>query len=185
MKRLIVSSTGRPLPSSSKKWNLTKIIVTIYVDSNKKVTASSSIEVLDSLFTVFVDHLADAGYLPYLSLDVMKKKFHSPRSESEYYTFLKVSNEEKVKLILDIRFAEHHQVQHGRVSPKNNHLRFMESNRAKMSEELGFDTSEATVDFIDTVVEDKGFIEIDIDNYQAFSLSEAIRAFDSRITKLP
>lgn len=183
MKRVIVSSSGRPKFANSTRWDVKTIYIVIWSD---QVVASEDSDPASEFFDRTIQSLIEADYLPYLGIELMRKKFHSPRSESEYYTFLKLEDGLKVKLILDIRFSSHDQTEDVNRPPSHNrHIDWQDQVLRNDIAEEGFDTSESELEFIDTRIKHKDFLEIDIDKVQTFSVDDALKVMKSKISNLP
>ena len=186
MKKLINSRSHRVRNTNTNSWKTYTMQITIHVLNNKIHACTSVEDEIQSFFNQMIDHLSDADFLPYYSIELMQKMFHSNRSDSEYYIFLKLTDDEKIKLILDIRFSDHSSPEHGDIDSHDRHIDYMETVRRKeISETLGIDCEDSEVDFIDISYKDPSkFFEIDIDKQQTFSVDEALRVFDSKIDKL-
>lgn len=186
MKKLIRCNSGRTRSSSISRWKIVHLDIVIHV-VNDQIAASESIDNgSDYFFSQLIEHIMNADFSPYLSLEAMKQKFKSPYSPSEYYVFLRVSDDEKIKLILDIRYSNHRSIQHGRTSAHNRHIGYMKNGRRKeVNEDIGMHADEADVAFMDVAYLDKNdVVEIDIDKQQTFSISEALKVVDSKLSKL-
>ena len=185
MKRLIrASKSGRPL-SNSMKWKIINIDIVIYSNNAVINSAISSNDPEDIFFSTMIEHLEIADYLPYLSLPTMQRMFSSSYSNSEYYVFLKVDGYEHVKLVLDIRFANHPSPQYGSASAHDRHVRFMQRARIPDVSQTGFDTSETQPDFIDVEFNSEPSLEIVIDGQSSYSVEDALDVLDARIAQLP
>lgn len=185
MKRLVrASKAGRPIANQDSSWRVIHLSIVIYRD-NRIESAVTDIDTNDVFFSKMIEHLESADYLPYLSLAAMKKLFHSPYSNSEYYTFLKVDNNAKVKLVLDIRFADHHSPQYGKVSAYDRHKNFMPKGRNANVKQDGFDTKCSQSEFYDIEFYEQPSLKIVIDGKPSYTVKDALSVLDSKIAQLP
>lgn len=84
------------------KWNIQHIEIRL-PEIQSKLAASKYRLTKDEFIDSLVDFLIEDGYSPKLPIDLMRKRLHSPYSESESYIFLKINDDgTRLKLVLDI-----------------------------------------------------------------------------------
>ena len=172
---------------SKNTWKTYYIGINI-VDNADLVMSSKTISYTrDQFFNDVVKKLDALGYVPRLNIELMRKAFKSPYSESEYFTFIKMTDEVKIKVILDIRFAEHELKEWGNHSAVDRHLYNMEVEKApEIAAEFGADVSKSEFEFID-VRNQKVFNNdiIEIDDKLFNNYSDAYKYMETRLDALP
>lgn len=167
------------------KWKVIRISIDIdeaVINCAKSVGISR-----DEFFDKTVELLQENGYIPVMSVDLMKKKFHSPFSESEYYTFIKLEDSVNIRIVLDIRMAEHQPPEYGNHSARDRHIFHMKNvTIPKVAKDLGANADDAEAEFIDVVDNDVfGTSIITIDDKVFKNYSDAFVYIKHRIQDLP
>lgn len=169
-------------------WKAIHIIISIDELEDSLVTSSTKRGISrDEFFATIFKLVQDKGYDPRMPIARMKKLLKSPYSDSEYYTFLKIENDERVKVVLDIRIADHGLKEWGNYSARDRKLHHMQNSEVPdIANETGLDVSNAEVRFHD-IVENKGamFTIINIDGDPFTGYSDALVEMKKKIEDLP
>ena len=153
-----------------------------------QIASSQNIDITrDEFFEGIINKLAEKEYYPRLAIPLMKKKYKSNRSDSEYYVFLKLEDDLRVKVVVDIRLSDHFSKEHGTVSSYDRHINFMKDKRLKeLSDEDSLDISEAEVEYIDTDGQNVfGVNMVRVDGVMFKSYRAGLDAVKDKIEKLP
>lgn len=154
------------------------------VEGSRKQTMSK-----DEFFSSVVSYLDDNGYVPRYSIEVMKKKLKSPYSNSEYYTFLKIEDEKRIKVVLDIRMTDHFHTKSnwGKHSERERHIYHTKNFEVPDIEvEFEADGSNAQIEFTDVSEHSSStFCLVGIDGILYTGYDDALKAMKKKIDQLP
>lgn len=165
------------------------IHISIDIDEGIESIASSSKKGItrEEFLDKVINSLQEHGYIPRLPVDKMKELLKSPFSESEYYTFLKIEDNQRIKVVLDIRLSEHRLTEWGRHSAVDRHKHYMETELIpQLAEERQLDGTAAQPEMIGvTEIKAPLFDLIYIDDELFNNYSEALAEMETKIDSLP
>lgn len=167
-------------------WKVIHIPITINLNRIDVAAALNITPPVQQFFDIMVDHLIAADYLPHLDINTMRTQFKSPRSDSEYFVFVKLGEDIKIKLVLDVRFTDHPSPVRPNNTPHTLHTNFMYNRRIPyVARELGADGSTAQAEFYDIYFDNTNGLEINIDGVSTYTVQDAVNEIDRRISQLP
>ena len=161
---------------------------TIHIDLELLTLTDVSSSIKKSLtkeefFSGVIDLLANQGYFPKVPVPIMKRALKSPYSDSEYYVFLKVEDEVRLKVVLDIRLSNHPLPEYGNYTAYDRHIHHMEEEKIPdIAIELGLDSNKAQAQFTD-VIEQLGLISINQVFYNSYT--DALEGMRTIVDSLP
>lgn len=133
-------------------WNVVHIDIAIDIHATVVNSSYNNDITKEEFFDSVVDAIVSNGFIPLDTIENMKKNFRSPYSESEYYTFLKVEDAKKLKLVLDARVAGHPLKEWGNHSAHDRHKHYMETEMIpELAKNKKLDTSDTQSEFIDVI----------------------------------
>ena len=167
-------------------WKVVHIVIELS-DSIDEIASSKKLDISrDQFFSKIIDKLVDSGYEPLMNIDRMKNRLKSPYSESEYYVFLKIEDEDRLKVVLDVRWSKHGLNEYGNFSSRQRHIHYMETEEIPdIGLEKGLDISSAEPKFIDIADSPSiDFTLIAIDGTYFSTYKDALLEVESKIDQL-
>ena len=167
-------------------WKLRRINIDFIEGPSQLAAATRRSISKDKFIDQLFDFLINDGYVPRLPVAIMKKKLHSPYSESESYIFLKINEDgTRLKLVLDIRWSTHTLNEYGNYSAADRKEHYLDTQVVpEVERELGVDVSDTKSKFIDvTEQSSKIFTLIKVDDVFYNNYSEALRVICDKVTQ--
>ncbi len=172
-------------------WKVVHIAITIKMTEDEVISASSKKHLTrDEFFDRVFNYLDSKGFDPMLPIARMKTELKSPFSNSEYYTFLKVTDDKRLKVVLDIRLTDHYHINEHRdkkYTERQRHIHYMETQLGpKIIKERQLNPlSNADYNFIDVAEKECVLFDlIDIDGSLFNSYDEALVEVKHKIDDL-
>lgn len=166
-------------------WRVINIIVEFSEDHS--ISASINLEDLRSqFFEPVVRMLEEVDYLPMLSIEVMRKMWHSPFSDSEYYTFLKWEDNRHIKVVLDVRLSDHPAPEYGNYSARERHIHDMKQRKfPDIGSEFDSEMNDTDAEYYDVMYVESDDVDIRIDGESFDSIESALNEMQRRVNELP